>query len=223
MKTTNLITSMIQRQARFNHRVLKAYADWRVGATDDEKRAYKTSDSILLTFDDYGTESQVTELLSVLRRDKVRAMFFLQGDWADANPDLVKAIAKSGHVIGNHTYSHKNMIALSNEEIRSEIVRGVKSTWLRPPQGKYNSRIRNIARGLGFRICYWSTDSDDWQGVSGDYISRKVLSEIGPGSVILFHMHADNTIKVLPSLIEAIRSRGYELTSPKEPLWGPGK
>jgi peptidoglycan/xylan/chitin deacetylase (PgdA/CDA1 family) len=221
MKTTslNLKPSLKWRLQHARQSLLKRYAGFRVGATRNEKRAYKPSPSILLTFDDYGSASQVWRLLEILAAEDVRAMFFLQGDWAERHPQLVTAIADAGHIIGNHTYSHPDLLALSDEEVEMQIRRGPASSWLRPPQGRYNRRIRAVAHRLGYHICYWTIDSDDWQGLSAAAISRKVLAEIHPGAVILFHLHADNTIGVLPQLIRDIRARGYELTSPSEPLW----
>jgi peptidoglycan/xylan/chitin deacetylase (PgdA/CDA1 family) len=231
MKTTTLFTSMIQRPVRFTYkewtwlamhtrtRALKAYADWRVGATAGEKRAHKTSDSILLTFDDFGSPEQVDALLQLLGREHTRAMFFLQGDWAQQYPQLVAKIAAAGHIVGNHTYSHPDLLSLSDDDIRTEISRGLPGPWLRPPQGRYNARIRELARQLGYVICYWSIDSDDWQGVSAEYIARKVLARLHPGAVILFHVHAPHTLEALPAVIAGIRQRGYALTSPDEPTW----
>jgi peptidoglycan/xylan/chitin deacetylase (PgdA/CDA1 family) len=201
------------------HQLLKRYADFRVGATPAEKRAYKPGPSILLTFDDYGSPAQVRRLLQILEQHDVRGMFFLQGDWADGQAKLVQAIAAAGHIIGNHTYSHADLLSLTNAQVADEIRRGPRSTWLRPPRGRYNRRVRSIAQSLGYRICYWSIDSDDWQGVAPDYISRKVLAELHPGAVILFHLHADNTLRALPGLIRAIRAQGFELHSLDEPDW----
>jgi len=235
MKTLNLLTSMIQRPARVTYRelawfaqrlsqrALKTYADWRVGASEDEKRAYKTSDSILLTFDDYGSEEQVGQLLDILTAERVRAMFFVSGDWAQERPDLVALIAAAGHVVGNHGYSHPDFIELGDDEIRSQIVRGVPGRWLRPPRGRYNQRVRRVARELDYRICYWTIDSQDWQGMPAAHITRKVLAELHPGAVILMHLHAQETLEALPELIRGIRNQGYEICSPAEPLWGPGK
>ncbi len=200
-------------------RALKAYADWRVGATAMEKRAHKSSDSVLLTFDDFGSKEQVDDLLKLLEREHIRAMFFLQGDWAGEYPELVKKIAHAGHIIGNHTYSHPDLLGLSDDEVRAEITRGIAKPWLRPPQGRFNARIRELARQLGYVICYWSIDSDDWQGVSAEYITRKVLALIHPGAVILFHIHAPHTLEALPEVIAGIRRRGYAVAGPDEPTW----
>jgi peptidoglycan/xylan/chitin deacetylase (PgdA/CDA1 family) len=161
-----------------------------------------------------------------LKRLKTRSLK-TYADWrvgatkAIKNPAMVAKVAAAGHVIGNHTYSHPDLLSLTDEEVRQEISTGVASSWLRPPRGRYNARIRRIAADLGYRICYWTIDSDDWQGVPGDVITRKVLAEVHPGAVILFHIHADETRRVLPSLISAIREKGYQLASLNDPKDGP--
>ena len=198
--------------------ILKRYADWRIGAWTQEKKIYKTTESILFTFDDYGTKRQVVRLLDILAREDIQAMFFVQGDWAEARPDLVQLIVDHGHIIGNHTYSHQDLLKLSDHEVVEEIERGPVSPWLRPPMGRYDSRIRKIAATMKRYIAYWSIDSDDWQGVTPEYMSRKILRELHPGAVILFHIHADNTARVLPGLIRDIRRRGYNICSFDEPL-----
>jgi peptidoglycan/xylan/chitin deacetylase (PgdA/CDA1 family) len=210
------------RLLRTKTRVLKAYADLRVGATTAEKHAYHPGDAVVLTFDDYGTPEQVARILDILLNRNVRAMFFLQGDWADEHPELVEKIAAGGHIIGNHTYSHVDLTALSDKAVREEIAGGPAGAWLRPPRGRYNQRVRAIAASLGYRICYWTVDSDDWQGVTPSYIRRNVLSGLHPGAVILFHLHADHTAAALPELINAIRERGFELDAPTNPRWEPG-
>lgn len=199
-------------------RLLKAYADWRVGARPSEM--YNDNDAILLTFDDYGAPEQVDGLLRILDREQVRAVFFVQGDWAERSPELVTRITKAGHLIGNHTYSHADLLSLPEAEVRAEIKRGPASAWLRPPRGRFNGRVRVLAAGLGQSIKYWSIDSDDWQGVSADYMLRKILGQLHPRAVILFHIHGLHTPAVLPRLIQEIRRRGYRLAAKHEPIWG---
>ena len=198
---------------------MHVYADWRINATHDEKHAYKPGPQVLLTFDDYGSAEQVAYLLKLLDAEQVKAMFFLQGDWAQSQPQLVENIARAGHIIGNHTYSHADLLNLNNEQVIDEIRRGPGSPWFRPPRGRYDDRVRQIAHSLGYKICYWTIDSDDWMGLDESYITQKVLSGLHPGAVILFHLHANNSLQALPSLIRAIRARGFELYSPKDPDW----
>lgn len=200
-------------------RVFKAYADMRVGATPAEIRCHKPDDSILLTFDDFGSAEEIADLLRILAEADARAMFFLQGDWAATHGELVQRIAGAGHIIGNHTYSHASLLELPDAAVRNEIAGGPASRWLRPPRGRYNDRIRRIAAELGYAICYWSIDSDDWQGVSAARMREKILMELHPGAVILFHIHGRHTRELLSGLLHDISERGYAVTSMKEPLW----
>lgn len=197
-------------------RILHAYADYRVGATELEKRCYKLSDTVLLTFDDYGTPEEVKGILSILHDKGVRGAFFLQGDWVAKNPQLVEAIEKEGHMLGNHTFSHAVLRNLPDKDVVREIQQGLPGPWLRPPQGRYNKRVRAIAARLGYVICYWSIDSRDWTGMSVDEMSHVILDELHPGAVILFHLHGAHTRELLPGLIDAIRDKGYRLTDTHE-------
>ena len=197
-------------------RVLHAYADYRVGATALEKQCYKPSDSILLTFDDYGTKQEVQEILAILQAKKVKAAFFLQGDWAAENKLLVEDIRRRGHVLGNHTYSHKVLRGLPKEEMMRQIQQGLPGPWFRPPQGRYDKRVRAVAASLGYVICYWTIDSRDWTGASVAEMRHTILTELHPGAVVLFHLHGAHTRELLPGLIDTIRARGYQLTLPDE-------
>jgi peptidoglycan/xylan/chitin deacetylase (PgdA/CDA1 family) len=198
--------------------LMKTYADMRVGARLSET---KNSDKrIVFTFDDYGTAAQVNRLLELLDRYHIRGVFFVQGDWAEASPKSVAKIAKAGHIIGDHTFSHPDLLALSDDEVRSQIGSVFQSRWLRPPRGRFNNRIRKIAHEKGCEIKYWSIDSDDWQGVSASYMHRKIMSQLHSGAVILFHIHAAHTAEALPELIENIREQGYEIAETGQPIWG---
>jgi peptidoglycan/xylan/chitin deacetylase (PgdA/CDA1 family) len=212
----NLQQSTKLRLSHYTSVVLHHYADWRIGATSLEKHCYKTSDTVLLTFDDYGSVTQVNEILAILSQHRVKAMFFLQGDWAEKNPQLVRKIAAAGHVVGNHSVTHPILFTLKPDEITQEISHGLPGPWFRPPQGRYNDAIRTIAHRLGFVICYWTIDSRDWAGTSVAEMRHTILSELKPGAVILFHLHGAHTRELLPTIIADIRAKGLELTPPTE-------
>jgi peptidoglycan/xylan/chitin deacetylase (PgdA/CDA1 family) len=199
---------------------LHAYANWRVSATLLEKSCYKQTDSVLLTFDDYGTAEEVHEILQILEDKHVKAMFFLQGDWAARSSELVADIAAKGHAIGNHTTTHPVLIGLPEATVQAEISGGMPGPWFRPPQGRYNKKIRQWAAQLGYVICYWHIDSRDWTGASVAEMRHTILSELHPGATILFHLHGARTRELLPDLIDEIRSQGHALTSPDE-TWLP--
>ncbi|HSX32755.1 MAG TPA: polysaccharide deacetylase family protein [Candidatus Saccharimonadales bacterium] len=213
-------SSIFTKTKHLTSRPLHVYADWRVGATVAEKHCYKKSDSVLLTFDDYGTPEEVHDILAILHDAQVKAMFFLQGDWAAEYPELVGEIQRAGHVVGNHTYSHPVLRGLSETQVIQEIKTGLPGPWLRPPEGRYDKRVRHLAAGLGYHICYWTIDSRDWTGASASAMRHTILSELHPAAVILFHLHGKHTRELLPGLIQDIRARGYELTSMSE-TWSP--
>lgn len=198
--------------------VLKRYADWRVGALPEE--SLNSDQKVVFTFDDFGSATQINRLLQILSDLQVRAVFFIQGEWAVNHSDLVTRIHDAGHIIGDHTYTHADLLTLTDDQIRAEIG-GIKGTkWLRPPQGRYNDRIRQIVADMGYCIKYWSIDSDDWQGTTSLDMSRKILRQLHSGAVILFHIHGEHTAETLPELIQEIRARGYELPAPGQPIWG---
>lgn len=203
-------------------RLLHAYADFRIGATEAEKHCYKKSSSVLLTFDDYGTNQEVNDILVTLKNKGVKAMFFLQGDWASKNPELVETITKDGHMLGNHTVTHTVLKGKDEETITKEISGGLPGPWLRPPQGRYDDAVRAIAAKLGYVMCYWTIDSRDWTGASAEEMKHTVLSELQPNAVILFHLHGAHTRELLPQLIDDIRNLGFTLTDQTE-HWAPSE
>lgn len=191
--------------------LLTVYADWRVNASKEEKCSYNKTDRILLSFDDFADENTVKVILSILNKENVKAAFFLVGDWANKNPQLINKIEKEGHWVGNHTKTHKNLLKISDAAVREEILGGPSSTLLRPPYGRYDKRIRKIANELGYKICYWDIDTEDWKGTSPEKIRDRILRSLHPGACILMHLNGKHTVKALPSIIKGIREQGYEL------------
>lgn len=201
--------------------LFQRYVDFRRGNWQIEKHCYKPSDTILLTFDDYASATQTERLIATLEKHQVRAMFFLQGDWASEYPELVARLRNAGHIIGNHTLTHPNLRTLSDQEVEHQIGgEPFARPWFRPPYGSYDKRVRAIARRLGYVICYWTIDSHDWTGhATKQDIVERVLPRLHKGAVILLHAHIEATIDVLPQLIKGIQDRGYQLDSFSDPLW----
>ena len=196
---------------RLTNKIARAYSLWRIRPTPEEVRSHNDTDRILLTFDDFTDEVSLHKLLAILKDKNVRAAFFLIGEWTEKNPALVEEIKVAGHWVGNHSYSHRHLTKLSSSEVEAEIARGVASALLRPPYGSYDARIRSIAAKLGYRISFWTVDSDDWKGISATNIHENVVRDLHPGACILMHLNGPHTIEALPSIIDTIRERGFEL------------
>lgn len=189
----------------------RRYALWRIGATPSESRTYNTTKRIMLTFDDGGTPKNVRGILQVLKEQNVRAFFFLVGEWAEKNQPLIKEMEAAGHWIGNHTYSHARLTDLTDDEIRAEVSRGLATKICRPPYGAYNKRVRKVINQLGMDVSFWTIDSDDWKGIDAPAIAERVLRRLHPGACVLLHLNTPHTLEALPTIIEGIRARGYEL------------
>ena len=187
---------------------------------------------IALTFDD-GPDPRFTEdVLNVLNQYNVSGTFFLMGSRAIAYPEIVERINNEGHVIGNHTYFHPNLVkeadipTLEREVIRTENtlndIIDYRTSLFRPPYGfLYNELVEKLAE-MQYLIIGWSVDSLDWEEDPPEVIASTVLDNIHPGAIILMHDGADwdgdrtNTIAALRQIIPALQKQGYEfVTVPK--------
>src|SRR6476659_323513 len=140
------------------------YSLLRKGVTFKESRAYNTTGRVLLTFDDYGTRENIDGILALLKREHVKALFLLTGEWALKHPDIIGKIEAQGHWVGSHSYHHMYLDRLSDEKVADEMKRGLQTKIMRPPYGSYDKRVRKIVHSLGFKIAYWTIDSFDWRG-----------------------------------------------------------
>ena len=147
------------------------------------------------------------------------------GDWVDKYPDDVKNIAAHGHDIGNHSDTHPHLPQLSTENATSEIQRcnekiealtGSAPTLFRPPYGDYNNSVVSAVKSLGMYCVQWDVDSLDWKDPSPEQLCQNVLGKVRDGSIVLMHNGAKNTPAALPSIIEGIQNKGYEIVLIKD-------
>ncbi|WP_340002612.1 polysaccharide deacetylase family protein [Oceanobacillus sp. FSL K6-0127] len=195
-----------------------------------------TSDQnqIALTFDDGPDPRFTNEILDVLNQYDVPATFFLLGSRAAAYPEIVTRIQNEGHVIGNHTYFHPNLVdeadiaMLEQEVIRTEDelydIIGYRTHLFRPPYGfLYDELVEQLAK-MNYSISGWSVDSLDWQEDPPEIIASNVLDNMHPGAIILMHDGAEqdgdrtNTIEALHQIIPTLQEQGYEFVTVSELL-----
>jgi len=190
----------------------------------------KTGDGpkVALTFDDGPSVPFTGQVLDELKREHVHATFFLCGENAVAHPELVRRILAEGHEIGNHTWSHPWLYLMRREDIAAEIDRtqdalekitGRRPTLFRPPFGVRWFSLWPLLRERGLTMVMWTT-----RGYDGRYdaagIANAVLSELGPGGIILLHDGFEThpaaeidrapTVAALPAIIAGARRAGYE-------------
>jgi len=191
-----------------------------------EKLPELGSDALVLTFDDGPDPRYTPDILSTLRRYDVRAMFFVCGEMAVENRDLLREMADDGHVVGNHSWSHPLIPKLSRGAIRdelgstSEVVEktlGAPPLWYRAPYGAWNRNSFEIGAAMGMEPMAWTVDTLDWTTPGTDTIVRRVHKGAAPGVVVLSHDAGGNrsqSVAALRRYLPALIGRGYRPTVP---------
>lgn len=188
------------------------------------------SKQLALTYDDGPNDPHTLRLLEVLARNNVRATFFVIGRFVKQRPDIVRELVKAGHTVGNHTFSHPNLIFASAPRARTELrdcelalteAVGEHSRLFRPPFGGRRPTSLRIARELGLQPVMWNVTGWDWNERSADYVEAKVKKQIRGGEVILLHdgghkaLGADRSQTVIATdrIISSYKSQGYEFVT----------
>ncbi|MGW0562232.1 polysaccharide deacetylase family protein [Streptomyces sp. NPDC003016] len=181
---------------------------------------------MVLTFDDGPDPRYTPAILRTLRRYDVRAMFFVCGEMAVENRDLLREMADDGHVVGNHSWSHPLIPRLSPGGIRTELGRtseivertvGDAPDWYRAPYGAWNRRSFEIGAELGMEPLGWTVDTLDWREPGTRAIVRRVREGAGPGVVVLSHDAGGNrqqSVAALRTYLPQLLDEGYRITVP---------
>lgn len=182
--------------------------------------------AMVLTFDDGPDPLYTPHILDTLREHDVRAMFFLCGEMANDNRDLVRRIADEGHTVGNHSWTHPLVTKLSRAGITDELgrtsdviekVTGAAPLWYRAPYGAWNRNSFEIGAAMGMEPMAWTVDTLDWTVPGTDSIVRRVTQGAGPGVVVLSHDAGGNrsqSVAALGRYLPELLADGYRLTVP---------
>ncbi|MFG2989103.1 polysaccharide deacetylase family protein [Streptomyces sp. NPDC048257] len=191
------------------------------------------SDGMVLTFDDGPDPRYTPAILDALARYGVRAMFFVCGEMATENRDLLRRMAAEGHVIGNHTWTHPHIPTLSRPALASEIGRtsevvqqtvGEAPLWFRAPYGTWNRAAFEIGAELGMEPLAWTVDTLDWKEPGTPTIISRVLGGAAPGVIVLSHDAGGNrsqSVQAISSYLPQLLARGYRMTLPALPALPP--
>lgn len=183
---------------------------------------------IALTFDAGAVSEATPKILKELEDGGIKATFFLTGKWVKDNAELTEKIAEQGNVIGNHTYSHPDLTKEKDKDIvyqlktAEEAIKksaGVETTkpLFRAPYGARDARVLRIVAESGYRSIYWTIDSLDWKPtMSPEQVKNRVIAGLTDGAIVLMHCGSNQTAEILPTLIEEIQGRGYEIVTVPE-------
>ncbi|MFJ9903244.1 polysaccharide deacetylase family protein [Streptomyces sp. NPDC101152] len=183
--------------------------------------------TMLLTFDDGPDPRYTPHILDTLAKYEVHATFFVCGEQADWNRDLLARMADEGHVVGNHTWSHPLLTTLTRAQIRSELQRtsdviedayGDKPQWFRAPYGAWNRATFQLEAELGMEPLAWTVDTEDWTTPGTGSIVHAVEHGAAPGVVVLSHDAGGDrsqSVQALREYLPRLLDSGYHITLPR--------
>ncbi|MFJ8778430.1 MULTISPECIES: polysaccharide deacetylase family protein [unclassified Streptomyces] len=183
--------------------------------------------TMVLTFDDGPDPRYTPHILDTLAEHDVRAMFFVCGEMAVDNQDLLARMSDEGHVVGNHTWSHPLLTRLTRSRIRSEMERtcdviedayGERPEWFRAPYGAWNRAAFQLGAELGMEPLAWSVDTLDWTTPGTRRIVGAVEHGAAPGVVVLSHDAGGDrsqSVRALRAYLPQLIDSGYHLTVPR--------
>ena len=179
---------------------------------------------IALTFDDGPSTAWTPALLDGLKERGVKATFFLIGENADKNPEIVKRMAEEGHLIGNHTYHHVELTKVSEKEARLELadtsavivrITGKEPEYMRPPFGAWQ---RKLEQEIQMLPVLWTIDPLDWTTENQDEIVNKVVTEAEENDIILLHDCYKSSIEAGLRIVDILQEEGFVFVTVDELL-----
>lgn len=180
---------------------------------------------VALTYDDGPSPSYTPLILDALAANHASATFYVLGSSTTENPEIVARAYNEGHLVHNHSWSHKELTLISDGEVASEInqtntalydVTGVVPTTFRPPYGSVNDKILSIAN---MPAILWDVDTNDWQGPADEVLIERAVNQAVPGSIVLQHDVHENTANTVWEVIAGLRDRGFMVVN-LEQLFG---
>lgn len=177
---------------------------------------------VALTFDDGPNEETTPRVLDILKQHNIKATFFLIGQKAEKYPHLVQRMVDEGHIVANHTYSHRGVFPISRsrkviDELQkcSDAIAGIIGKYpklFRPPFGLTNPIIGTVVRQLDMQVIGWSIRSfDTVQKHKEENICGRVIGKLHGGAVILLHDRCKDADHLLQRIIEEIESKEYKV------------
>ena len=181
--------------------------------------------SVYLTFNILWDNEPLQDILQILEANEINAIFFTTGEWIKRYPDDALRIILSGHSLGNHSYSHRKLLFLAEEEVISEIKGfneickeklNYRPSFFRPPYGEYNPRMISLAREYGCTTLLWSINTLMLSNLEGELIISRLEEHLHDGAVMLIHTSSPHIQETLPEIIGYLKWKGYTIGSPGE-------
>lgn len=185
-------------------------------------------DAVALTFDAGADRGYAEDILDILSDEHVVASFGITGNWARANPDLVRRMAADGHLVFNHTLDHRSFTGLSDalgglsaaqrraeldeaDAIIAPLIGHSTRPFFRLPYGDDDARVATDVSSDGYtRKIGWTVDSEGWRGLQSIDIVARCLKLAAAGALYVMHVgRASQDAIALPEVIHQLRDRGF--------------
>ena len=174
--------------------------------------------ALALTFDD-GPSGYTSDILDILEGHGARGSFFTLGVQIPGREDTLRRMKKGAHLIGNHTYNHRELTKLSTEEIQEQLsitdalveaATGEKTKLMRPTYGSWDEFVAQATNKL---LILWSVDTNDWKYRDAAHLTNHILEHAYDGSIILMHDIYESTLLGLRNAIGTLVECGYQLVT----------
>lgn len=176
---------------------------------------------LALTFDD-GPSIHTERLLDIFRCHGGQGTFFVLGNLITGRENTLVRIVNEGHEIGNHSWDHRQLTNLSEEEVKDEImmtrakiydVTGTDCTIMRPPYGSCNDAVKSVGKELGVYFVHWSVDTLDWKTKDAEAVYEEIINNASDGAIILCHDLHKTTVDAMETVIPRLIEEGYQLVT----------
>jgi peptidoglycan/xylan/chitin deacetylase (PgdA/CDA1 family) len=188
---------------------------------------------VALTFDDGPSPLYTHKILDLLKQYQAKATFFVLGEKVEQYPQIIRAMVREGHEIGNHTFDHPRLTQTARQVCERELERtrldldllgcSNQPQLMRPPYSAYDKQLTSYLTHTRRELVLWSLDSGDWRGLDAGTIVHNVLDRVKNGSIIIFHdsdekSQADRrpTVEALKVILPILKARGYRMVTISE-------
>lgn len=188
----------------------------------------ESSKKVYLTFDE-GYEYGLTgNILDTLKAKGVKAMFFITRDFAKAEPALVQRMIDEGHIVGNHSWTHKNYSTFSAAEAKADLGQlhdyvkqtfGYEMKYFRFPSGNFSEQTLAAVQQAGYKSVFWSFAYKDWltDAQPEEAASlQKIVNAACPGMIYLLHAVSKTNADIMGQVIDGVTAKGFEWGDPSE-------
>lgn len=183
---------------------------------------------IAITFDDGPNPEYTPKVIKLLSAFDAKATFFCIGKHVELYPDVLKSIYDQGHLIGNHSYSHRYGIDFNKanewiheiEQTDAAIAKiiGEKPTLFRPPFGVTTPHLAQALKQSGHQVIGWNIRSYDTVLKNSKTVLKRLTKNVTPGAIILLHDNHDRIEVVLEQLLQFLKTKGYIMVTVNELL-----